>query len=221
MYRDLSRGTLALVLALGVSLVGAGCASDPPPPEPTTTPVGEGRVGLPESESYRAYFDEYWTAILSMHPGAVRPDTYIQRYVTPLDQPELLAACVNEAGFPARVVPDNGVLFGDIPEAQGEAQVVAIFACNARYPLDDRFRESWNEEQLRVFYDYQVNEMIPCLERFGVVITDIPTFERFVDTYGTAERWSPYGTVWDVIPSQEEQWEVVEACPQFPRELLE
>jgi hypothetical protein len=138
-------------------------------------------------------------------------------YIHPDDFGRVRSQCMREQGFDARETFDGGVSYGRIPDDQSEAQRSAAVLCSARYPVHPRFLEPLTEEQVRVIYDYYVDELVACLQREGYDPGEVPSWETYRDTRGTEDDWTPYHALVGDVMSRPDDWQAInEACPQSP-----
>jgi hypothetical protein len=123
---SIGRPVLGAILAATLLLTFSGCAAASTPTGPTNSP---------EDAEWRDRVDGQWAALLREHPGAVRPDVALIRYVSLAESFEVFAACMNEVGYPEVAVLPNGKL--SVPEPRDEEQEpfdVAGYVCDAQYP---------------------------------------------------------------------------------------
>jgi hypothetical protein len=139
-------------------------------------------------------------------------DASFTRFIEPSDYGRVLAECVREQGFAADETFDGGVAYGEVPDDQRVALAEAIYRCEVAYPVHPRhLTRPANEGDLRREYDYQVNEVLPCLHAEGYDVEPPPTWEVFRDSDPSA-RWHPYA---HVDPPSEEEWQRInQVCPQ-------
>lgn len=157
-------------------------------------------------------------ALTSQYPEATVPAVELVRMVTLSEWPETMAACLTELGFPA-TVEDGGVASTTVA-GQEEAKEVARYVCNVMYPLDPKFNEPLNAEQLDFLFDYFTGELTKCLSDQGVEVSSPPSRQLFAESFVTAEAWSPYLSVPEDLSSDE--WTALNvACPQGPEGLYD
>lgn len=146
-------------------------------------------------------------------PGVDIPDVHLVRFIAASEYAATRVQCLTEQGFSAAVMDDGGVAYGQPPAGQEQALAIADYLCSMRYPVDPT-QNRMSDELLRTLYDYYVNDLIPCLEREGFRVEDIPSWTTFSEGYADTP-WSPYN---DVNPSTQEDWDQTnEACPQHPK----
>lgn len=132
---------------------------------------------------------------------------------------ERMAACMTEAGFPAESDGDAGVFYTPgIPASQEEASTLAMYVCEAQYPLDPALAQEWSEDQLRLVYDYWDQYFIPCMEAHGVAVSreEQPSREAYVVAFHTASRfrWWPNDALMGLPDSRRQELE--RSCPPYP-----
>ena len=119
------------------------------------------------------------------------PDVEIERIIHPDDRAEVHVECLTELGFDAEI-SDSGGISTTYPEDQFEARQEAMYICNVRFPVHPAFKLQYTEEVLEVHYEYYTGELLECLEREGVEVDTIPSFEVFVEDYQVHDwLWSP------------------------------
>lgn len=215
------RRRLAAAASVAIMLLTlSGCITHEPDP---SFPGGEAvPVVLPLSDETReSKYEEFVQLeierLQGMHPHVAVPDTTRIRFVEPGEWASALAECLRSEGFEATVHQDGGIRLGPIPREQNEAQALAYFSCAVSYPVDPRYSVPLNESQLAYLYRYYVQRLVPCLEAEGYAISNPPTWQRFLETYGATSPWSPYS---DVLENVEQRWIVInELCPQHPEGL--
>lgn len=164
--------------------------------------------------------DKEWALIAEKFPDAIRPDVKRIRTVTPWDAPAAIAKCLQDAGFDATVGAGGGVEM-EYPVAQEEANVLAQYSCDVQYPVDEKYRQPFNDAQVIELYDYFAGEYTDCLEGVGVRVGDPPSKGVFVDTFET-DFWEPLIAAYhDGALDYEKYQEAAGACEQIPREIYE
>jgi hypothetical protein len=206
-------GVAALVAGLGL----AGCSDD----DGQESPVGNDSTDvheLPDAPDWeQLYLDE--VEILreefELITGELPPnDVEFVRFIDVDDYGRVHAECVRGQGFEAEESWDGGVSYGRVPPEQSLASHTAIYRCHIAYPVHPRYFLPRTEEQVRVVYDYFVDELVPCLAELGYEVSPAPSWEAFLADEGSQGQWFPYLDV--DPPSDQEEREVNEACPQNP-----
>lgn len=152
--------------------------------------------------------------LVTAYPEAAVPAHDRVRWLTPEEWAETIAECMTSSGFIASALADGGIQFGDIPEEQAEAQNVAYFVCQAKYPIHPEFQRGLSEGQLEALFHYFTSEVQPCLETHGVEVPPPPSVEVFIDSYAETGGWNPYQ---NAVGMNEEEWaDLIAACPQRP-----
>ncbi|CAN5365999.1 hypothetical protein BH24ACT7_BH24ACT7_03410 [soil metagenome] len=116
------------------------------------------------------------------------------------------AACLTATGWPAEVDTEEDSLDVDMRGSVREAFRQALAACEAEVgpPPEE---EPLDEAGIRQFYEELIDAKA-CLERQGLVISDPPSVETFIDQWASGP-WHPYTEIPD------ESWEAaLAACPQ-------
>ena len=198
------------LLATILCLVGCSQAAT------TSLPVAPSMSVQQKSAAYTDALDARWKDIAAQYPLAVRPAIDRIRYVAPGDMPSAMAECLHTAGFEASVTTDaEGLGFtASSVKGQEEALAVAWYACEAQYPVDPEFTQPLTIDEIAFMYNYNVNTLLPCLRKLGYATSEVPTLQRYQDTFGTAKGWFPYA---DVYPLGQEATDAAsKACPQNP-----
>jgi hypothetical protein len=110
------------------------------------------------------------------HPPRVK----VVRAVLPEEVDDVVQSCVAEQGF---ALTADGVV--NIPQGQDDAYNLAGYTCRMRYPVIERYAQPLKTKQIGIQYDWTVKFLIPCLERQGHAISDVPTKARFIDTWNS------------------------------------
>jgi hypothetical protein len=205
-----------VVLVIGLTLL-AGCSERP---EGSPGPEGEPSDQLPGDSQpdwealYLREVEELAQAFEQENGVPPPDDTEFVRFVEPTEYGEVHAACARDQGFGARGTFDGGTEYDVVPEDQGLALHEAIYRCQVAYPVHPQYHVPKTEVQIRVIFDYYVNELVPCLVAEGYQVPEAPSWETFLASYETSGQWFPY----DVVGySTEEDWQHVNrTCPQGP-----
>lgn len=151
--------------------------------------------------------------LTSRYPDAQIPSVEIVRYITADEWGTTMAACMTEQGFGATVRSDGGISYDLTAPGQDEAQAIAKYTCDLQYPVE---QTKVTDAQLRILYDYNVGELVPCLEGQGYPVSQAPSFTTYKASYET-QPWVPYSDV--PAMSQDQFDELNRVCPQLPEEL--
>ena len=127
------------------------------------------------------------------------------------------AECLTESGFEAQV--KDGIFESGYPQEQAQAYNEAEYLCKAQYPWDPKTYQPWNDEQLRVLYDYQTGDLAQCLAGLGYDQPAPPSFEKYVADYrgNVSPRWFPL----DGVPLNRQGGAVEQTCPVQPADLYD
>ena len=201
------RTSVALIV---LAVVLSGCTAPtlgplPPPPEMTDAE---------RSASYEDGLDSSWESIASEYPEAVRPDVEFVRFIDKDEWAKVMVDCLIAEGMHAKLGTDGGIE-SFAPTGQAMAMDVARYVCNVKYPTDPALNLPPTEAELAYLYDYFALVLNPCLQAEGYEVTEPPSRQVFLDTYGTADMWSPYR--WVKPDGGQDEWERINrACPQGP-----
>jgi hypothetical protein len=121
------------------------------------------------------------------------------------------------AGFLVTVRPDGGISFPELTAEQSKAMEAAFDICDQQFPVDPRYEQALNQDQLEALYNWYVEESIPCLEELGYTGFEPSSLDTFIDSYDTGP-WTPYNDLGGTIDQlRESDWYALqEACPQGP-----
>ncbi len=204
MMRRLGQCTLTLLVS---ALALTGCASGG---------ESEYELGDPRTDEYLASDRQ----ALADSLGIATPPPVAPSRLLALDEwAPTLIECLRDAGFDARETPDGeGVAYPPIEDAAlRESLNLAIYTCEARYPVSPKYMEPLNHEQLTRLYSYRTRELIECLREEGFVVSEPPPSETaFVESGGA---WSPHAFL--PVLDDDDTRRVSTACPQVPRDLYD
>lgn len=132
---------------------------------------------------------------------------------------DLMAECLQEAGFPAVSNGVSGTYFDPgVPESQSDALDLAYYVCDAQYPIEPRYMQDWSQAQVGLVYDYWEEYFIPCMDAHGHTIDDShqPSREAYVAAFHTPERigWWPNDDFQRL--SLDQQRVLKDVCPPYP-----
>lgn len=199
-------------LSLAALMLLTGCAA--PESTPATDPALEQRM--------RAIADQAWDDLLAKHRDAQRPEYRVERMITMDEWGSVIAGCMNDLGFTSVTDSgDGGILSGDMNPGQSEPYDIALYDCQARYPLDPKYSDPLTEEMIAKIYDHYVDELTPCVEGLGYDVPTAPSRQRFMETYAT-NPWNPLGDIITEIAASENGNDIqllLEACPELPPDL--
>lgn len=220
------------------------CAGGDEGPAPSNVPVPSANGGIPAAPQPATDWDPTkWTPevtvklptlteeerltardehLAQMKPeGMAPPEVELIRWTEgSADYINAQADCLTEAGFKAVPSLDGqGTEFPEgIPAEQDAAFQLAAYICEAQYTPDPRQTTDWNEDQLKVVYDYWTQYFIPCMKAHGhpVSTDDAPSREVYVATFyeKDVERWWPQEAL-NSLP-EEEAAGIVKECPGLP-----
>lgn len=200
---------IALVGLLLVAL--SGCQSAPPKP-----PDVDGMSSAQVERIYKHDIAEFRENLLTAFPDAIIPEVTRVRFVDPQEWPLVFSECVTSEGFEAHPA-DGGVKYEPIPDAQAEAQNLAVFVCRVKYPVHPQFQVTLTDAELKYLYWYFTTDLKPCLEAANIEVPDAPSETVFIENYSKDGGWDIYkhavelsGDAWTKINT---------ACPQVPPAL--
>lgn len=140
------------------------------------------------------------------------PDVTVIRTVSPEEFDDLLQSCMASAGFPRR--PD----YSYSSDGQDEAFAIAWYTCHAQYPIDDLYTQPLTDAQMRFWYAYLIEDVVPCYRENGWQVDDasIPSEGLFIATFGTMDTWAPYLSDPTGLAPDEIERIQTDACPLWP-----
>ncbi len=180
---------ITMIAAAATALLLTSCVATGrslPTPDPLSAADAERLI----EEHLEFYADEARIA----DPTVQIPDVARVRLLDPSESPEAIAQCLREEGFDADVEPDGGLSIGHRIE-QRAAFALAHYVCNAKYPPDPKYLAPLNESQHEFLYEFLVNELVPCIEKAGFDVGEIPSFQAYLADVGTPREWVPMAEV--------------------------
>lgn len=219
---------LAAGIVAGCSSPGGGAGEGPERTEPTLAAsssewdphswqptVRVEPVVMTESDKEKAYQEvtQRRAEELEIQPPTVQRVAWMANQA---DYDRAQATCLQEAGFPVRTNPTGGLAFDeDIPDAQTAAFDLAMYRCDALYPLDPTRQQEWSTDQLGLIYDYWDQYYIPCMRANGhqVDTSQQPSRAAYIAAFHTPERlnWWPSRASEEL--REEEQERLLGLCP--------
>ncbi|WP_157621785.1 hypothetical protein [Serinicoccus hydrothermalis] len=190
------------------------------------TPASETDVAAPSSDDpddRGVSREEQMRSIAEMYsvPSELLPeDVELVRYVTPEEQFDLKADCLEQEGFPP--IREGGEISYIPGEDQMMAFAVANYVCVGRYPIDFAYTQPLTDAQWTRVYEHQVEVTVPCIRELGYEVADPPTLQTYLDT-GPESRWNPVAEVEQQVTEDAlstGRWdsfeEFLDACPPSP-----
>lgn len=236
--RKLAKGTQSFV-ALSVVILAAGCiaqsdgqSSDevdtiPPAAEWTEVPPASEwerlyrdwvSNGVPEDidwmELYEIQLQSTAESYRQLVDGDLPQDVEFVRFVEAGDKPMVTVECLEAQGFAARIGADGGVFPDEVPPDQSSALMEATYRCDVQFPVHPRYYLPPTVSQVRTYYDYYRDELVPCLRAEGQDVPDPPTWETFAGNYHSSSNWHPYDFVDTRSPQHQE--DLNRTCPAQP-----
>ncbi len=143
------------------------------------------------------------------------PRVAIVRETSPFDSLQTQVDCLRAAGYDAE--ESQGAIHGaanveNPTEEYWQQFSLAVWVCEAQYPLAEIYYKPPTEEQKQAYADYYLDELPTCLEGYGVQFETPPSREVYLARFDSdGPWWSPYVTA--LIPPGKTD-EVMAACPQ-------
>jgi hypothetical protein len=198
-----------LVSIILVSVVGSlcvACGQSADDARPTATGSAS-----PASD----YVDGLWAQFHGSFPQIPRPDVAIKRSIDLSEWGATMLPCLKEAGFPDVTLYADGSISHDGITVQEDQYQLALYICQAQYPLKDKYIAPLDEQQLEHLYIYYTETLVPCLASHGYQISTPPSETSFLDSYDRAP-WYPYTDIPASSMSQSDWDSLNNACPQSP-----
>ncbi|TFD49587.1 hypothetical protein E3T55_10940 [Cryobacterium frigoriphilum] len=213
-----------LLLVSATLMVLSGCSIDTSEPAqsdltaPTASAEPTNSTPLVLDAASQDLLDWDWEQVLRESPDAERPVIEIVRFTDSDDWASAMESCMNDLGWPDRATADGGLDHGMIQDAQAGAHALAIYTCNAKYPMDPKYNVPLTDERLSELFDYFTDELQPCLEAEGYDVPESPSRETFIDTYAENGAWHLY----ENVSTGQSTWNSINAkCPQIPVDFYE
>lgn len=217
--------TLGLAFAAGLSL--AACSGETPTPSTPTSPSQQTEQWKPAQPITHESMSE--DEALELREASLArsakandikdpPEIALVRWTSMSDLGETHAECLRAAGFNA-IGAGAAVWYPDgIPAAQESAFNLAQFECDSKYTLHPKFRQPFSEAQLGLWYDYNLEWLVPCLEGLGVETTAPPTRQTFIAQALQGEMtWAPFSEADALFTNSfEKSRELRQTCPEYP-----
>jgi len=126
--------------------------------------------------------------------------------------------CLQDAGFNAHGGGGELTFPGGVGPAQRTALDLAYYVCDAKYTKHPKYTQPMTAEQLGLWYDYQVEWLVPCLATLDVTVSRPPTRQTYVTQYlQNTVSWSPIGEAdWVFAGSWKKEVLMFETCPEYP-----
>lgn len=200
----------ALLVSACLALTLTSCSAEHPPEAPQA-PVADDATARHMIQQAN---DAAWEQLHRIFPELERPEVEQRRVVSAAEWDAVHAQCVTEMGFSATVMAGGGVSYGQIPDEQAEAQNLAVYICQVRYPRDPSYLLPLTADEAAYVYDYYEDTLVPCLAARGheVEMPSTSVFHERLKTEGVP--WSPYQELHEVAGAELDT--LLAECPQSP-----
>lgn len=159
--------------------------------------------------------DIAWERVVAFFPDAERPQVETVRFIEMDEWAQVQSECLQVRGFPVEALPDGGMSAGSVAPEQQEALHLAMYECEAQYPLDPSFRAPLTDDEIDRLFDYLTGELSDCLASHGHPVSEPPSREAFgAGIRAGSLTWSPYEAV--AAETYTAWMDLNEACPQQP-----
>lgn len=142
------------------------------------------------------------------------PTVPVVREITPNEQNTVIPRCMTESGWTADA---NGNW--SYPADQLNAFNLALYTCNARYPVKEVYLQPLTNSQLLFIRSYWVDTEVACLANLGYKIPEPPTEQTFLAQQDAIGHWSPSGELLKAMGRNADQSKVnaaLTSCPEYP-----
>lgn len=214
------RRAAAAVLVVGVLVTSACTGGDPGSAAPSP---GLGASAAPAtSPAVDPYSGSDADVLLQTVSDSAKlygiqdpPDVAVVRTVTPDERTAVIVQCLADVGVTARAESDGWSV--ESPVDQSSAINLQQYICQAKYPLDPKYVRTLSEDQIRIFYGYVRDSLLPCLSGKGYDIDGLPTEDVYVDSFQSGQgAFDPYA-VEPLVSTEQRVWESLQqACPPSP-----
>lgn len=170
--------------------------------------------------------EEQMASVADMHGiGAdmIPHDVPLVRFVTPREQLDVKADCLEREGFLSQREGDSIVL--QIEPDQQLAYGIADVVCTRKFPIDLTYTKPLTDEQWVQIYEHLVEVTVPCIRDLGYEVSDPLTLETYLQS-SPESRWNPIGDVEQQVTEDAlstGRWESFDefqrACPASPEGL--
>jgi hypothetical protein len=189
---------VAAVLCLGACGTASKTRGAAPMPRSTTpTEWGQGAPPWLTQADYDDYVKSQ--AEEAKEDGITDPPVPIVRWINgDTEYFQVYPACLRQQGMEVSANPTyqgTGTIDVKSPDGQDKAVDHAWWVCHSKYPgMPDKEHGKFSEKTKRVYYDYYINSLIPCLAKHGFVVpkSHIPSFQVFSDEFNGPKDWQPY-----------------------------
>ncbi|QTX03380.1 hypothetical protein [Agromyces archimandritae] len=124
---------------MAIGFAGCAATSEPviPTPDALSSAEADALIDAAIEQSWKAYGP----------PGQERPDVPLIRTIELDEWGSVMAPCMREQGFDVSIGAGGGMQSGDVANEQLDAYNLAMFVCEASYPLDPKYSATLNEAQ--------------------------------------------------------------------------
>ena len=195
------RGRHLLAIPALIALLAGGCSANATNPSTSSELPSESAPPLSQSR-----LDDLALQLGIEDP----PDVDLVRYVG-ADYVEVQDECIRAAGFPR----GPGGEFSTPPD-QTEALHLAIYTCEAQYPIDPKYLEPLTNDQFEKIHEHLTQTAIPCLLALGYQVEPIPSKETYLATVNTPDEYTLSGALLSLGIGQLKTEEAIAQCPELP-----
>jgi len=147
------------------------------------------------------------------------PQVALIRWTSHADWGQMMAQCLQDAGFNVQGAGST-ILFPDgVGPAQQSALNLASYVCDSKYSMHPKYTQPFTADQFGVWYDYDVEWLVPCLATLGVTVSTAPTRETFIaqGLQNGSPDWDPFGEAGaEFSASWQKDLLLNQTCPAYP-----
>jgi hypothetical protein len=199
---------IGIVAALCALLVGCS----------TSNPIPASITAAQRKAATEADLNLRWDQVSPGNPNYLRPTVPIIKYVNYLDEGQVLAQCMHQAGYPHIAWSlSGGIVDTDVKPVDRFPVEVAIYVCEAQYPSDPLELGYLSDAQEEYLYGYWSDETVPCLRAHGAIVPDLPPVGQFGEGYEDVGALNPFTHA--KLPHGISQAYLLTACPPYPGQL--
>lgn len=143
------------------------------------------------------------------------PEVDVVRVVGPEEYVDVQLQCQEDMGFTR---DENGSY--NAPPDQYESLGLAVYTCEAKFPMEEKYLQPLGEPELRRLHAYFVDDAVPCLASIGYSIPGPPSIETFLASANSPSAYLPSGELFALGLVQSQVEEALTDCPEVPPPIV-